>query len=493
MRSLKDALAALERNDIAAWDRILETSFVPALDKAIADLEALKASEEQLSKVAQPTLGTSGPLELRPLVDPITVTVGILAIGAAIGTYQKIKGYFTQQQAASADCIEKRMRELREVYGAFNDIALRDHATKLCEESKYRSGVEAVGKAGETIVSEGAEQVAETLVGRLPVGKVIRGAGAIRAARGAAKAPFVVKDALETGELIGSSVSCPDPSTTAPKSGGGLKLRDVGDSGSCAVYIGKSTTDGFADVPEGDWNLTLYQPNYERSSAANVKVRAGEITNVVFNGKRLGESPAAAAEEAPACNDAKAHMCGKLPSLSCNSAIMDNAIAKLEAECGKDKANAYRAEAESACRSGSLKCEFGPAPACTGGTETKYDYSGRMEADGRSASLKLTFSGASVTGELLGNAVCANNIRLPRTQVRFTGALRGTWEGADGAIMATWAGGDYGCEGGLVPYFPTTGNVTIRKVGSEIELRRIAGGGRYVFPASSRTYTPACP
>jgi predicted Kef-type K+ transport protein len=60
-------------------------------------------------------------------------------------------------------------------------------------------------------------------------------------------------------------------------------------------------------------------------------------------------------------------------------------------------------------------------------------------------------------------------------------------------IIATWAGGDYGCEGGLVPYFPTTGNVTIRKVGSEIELRRIAGGGRYVFPASSRTYAPACP
>lgn len=496
MRTLQDALGALDRGDYVAWDRVLETGLVPALDKAIADLEALRATEKDLSNAALPPLGTSAPLTLRPQFEPLTILGGALAVGALIGTYRKVRGYFSGADQAAADCVAKRMAELSDVYGPGDDVLRRNHAEKLCAESKFKNGLEAVTNAGATIVSEAGEEIVETAVGRLPLGKLAK---TLRANDGSVKAirdgALSVGDAAETGTLIGSTPECRTQDGSAPRSvtvvGAGLRPLSSPVQGTCAVYIGRSTTHSFANVPEGDWDLTLYSPGFERSVAASAAVRMGQITRVSFRGKRLRAAPAAA-QDPQACVDAKLHICGKLAAMGCSTAAMDSAVAKLEGACGATVASAYRQEAERDCRANKLKCEFGPKPTCTTGPETRFDYAGLAEADGRSASLKLTFVGDGVTGELVGNPTCSGSVRLTRTQLRFTGALRGKWEDG-GTVAATWTGGDYGCDGALMVDYPTSGNLTVRKAGAQIELRRVAGGGRYLFAPSGRSYVPACP
>jgi hypothetical protein len=66
--------------------------------------------------------------------------------------------------------------------------------------------------------------------------------------------------------------------------------------------------------------------------------------------------------------------------------------------------------------------------------------SGYLESDSvRSASMTLSISGQTVTGNLSMNSVCQSNARLPGTEFRLNGNVSGQWEGS-GSISGTWTG-----------------------------------------------------
>ena len=199
-----------------------------------------------------------------------------------------------------------------------------------------------------------------------------------------------------------------------------------------------------------------------------------------------------------ACDDAKAHLCAKLPEMGCSTMYMDNAVASLRQSCGTSEAQRYIGYAEGACRSKTLVCgqegprlDSGTPPGGCGPYGKVVEYAGTAEADGRSARLKLTFTNARVDGELTADPVCSGSVRLTRTQLSFTAAtLTGSWESPTGMITGLWQGGDYDCDGKLMSGYPTSGSVTITISGGMVYLQRVAGAGKYAFPAKNVLYAP---
>jgi hypothetical protein len=85
------------------------------------------------------------------------------------------------------------------------------------------------------------------------------------------------------------------------------------------------------------------------------------------------------------------------------------------------------------------------------------------------------------SGEMEADPICETNIRLQRTSIVFTGTIsNGPW-GEGALIMGTWTGGDYACDGTLMPGYPTTGLVTITYSDGVIVLDRNVGPCRYFF------------
>jgi hypothetical protein len=187
------------------------------------------------------------------------------------------------------------------------------------------------------------------------------------------------------------------------------------------------------------------------------------------------------------CDAAKKHLCEKLPGQGCSTSTMGSAVAKLKTDCGDSVAASYIATAEPACRAGTLVCG---APGC--GPSKTITYSGTAEADGRSAHLDLTFSGTTVSGKLVADPVCSGSVRLTRTEIFIRNATLsgGSWEATGASIQGSWDGADYDCNGAKMVDYPTSGDVTISISGNSVYLQRIAGAGRYVFPAQGLVYTP---
>jgi hypothetical protein len=206
------------------------------------------------------------------------------------------------------------------------------------------------------------------------------------------------------------------------------------------------------------------------------------------------------------CQDAKRHMCEKIPDMNCLSWFMDNAVAGIKADCGEAEAAAYIPWLERQCKANpkGLDCDApgpgaGAAPKDGGvvadskpcGTPMTFNYSGVADADNRAATLELTLDGTTAKGKLHADPVCGTSVRLTRTDIEFAGTRTGTWESAEGSIAASWTGGDYDCEGKLMADYPTSGSLTITVQGNQVILKRIATApGSYVFSTSGRVYTP---
>lgn len=72
-------------------------------------------------------------------------------------------------------------------------------------------------------------------------------------------------------------------------------------------------------------------------------------------------------------------------------------------------------------------------------TET-FQYSGYLESDSaRAATMNLSVSGQTVTGNLSLKSVCQSNARLPGGEFNLNGNVSGQWEGK-GSISGTWTG-----------------------------------------------------
>ena len=125
--------------------------------------------------------------------------------------------------------------------------------------------------------------------------------------------------------------------------------------------------------------------------------------------------------------------------------------------------------------------------------EKTFTYTGTAEADGRAATLTLTFTGTVVSGKLVAEPVCSGSVRLTRTEIFIRSAvLSGTsWETPASTIQGSWDGADYDCNGVKMAGYPEAGDVTISVSGNSVFLQRIAGAGKYVFPAQGNIYTPA--
>jgi hypothetical protein len=122
-------------------------------------------------------------------------------------------------------------------------------------------------------------------------------------------------------------------------------------------------------------------------------------------------------------------------------------------------------------------------------------YSGRAEADGRSATLVLHFDGNNVSGSLRAKGVHEPGVRLPSTDVSFLKVtLNGPWESENTSIFADWTGGDY-MDGVLIPDYPTKGSLSIqlaeRNGEKVVYLHRVSTSQYgYVFPLKGVVYTP---
>lgn len=128
-----------------------------------------------------------------------------------------------------------------------------------------------------------------------------------------------------------------------------------------------------------------------------------------------------------------------------------------------------------------------------------FGYTGSAEADGRKAELSFTITGTNVKGSLTAQSVCEGDIRLPRTAITFTGTVGGgLWENPGTTIVGPWTGGDFACDGNLMPApdYPVAGTVTIsiQNIGGKniVHLQRITPSQYgYIFGATGRVYNPA--
>lgn len=213
-------------------------------------------------------------------------------------------------------------------------------------------------------------------------------------------------------------------------------------------------------------------------------------------------------DESDECVAAKKHMCDKIPDMNCYAAFMDDAQAKITTACGQAELDAYipAVQAECSANRTDMDCDViagkkyansstdtdGGAQ-CDAGAPMKFSYSGGSTADGRSAQMEFSLSGAAVTaGTLQASSVCGSNIQLPRTEITFSGTLSGTWESATGSIVASWNGGEYACDGTKLTAaagYPTSGTLTIKMVGGKVQLQRnISNALPYEFSAVNRSY-----
>lgn len=117
-----------------------------------------------------------------------------------------------------------------------------------------------------------------------------------------------------------------------------------------------------------------------------------------------------------------------------------------------------------------------------------FPYSGYLESDSvRAATMNLSVSGQTVTGNLTLNPVCQSNARLPGGEFNLSGDVNGQWEGK-GSISGTWTGVVRWCDNdenrsGTFSISLGQGSVYFSATGSYYN--------RYVFTALGKVSDPA--
>ncbi len=140
----------------------------------------------------------------------------------------------------------------------------------------------------------------------------------------------------------------------------------------------------------------------------------------------------------------------------------------------------------------SLQFSRAAEPGAPVSTTKTITYSGKAEADGRSAQLSLTFRDGRVSGRLQAQGESGPNISLPTTDISFQAVpLPGPWEDRATTIQANWTGGDYGNGGQIMQDYPTKGTLTIKlaeREGREVVYLHRLPTSRYgyVFPLQGR-------
>jgi hypothetical protein len=363
-------------------------------------------------------------------------------------------------------------------------------ATERCAQAEYVATYGAVMEGAKIIVTETAKEgLKQAATMGLPVG-ITRVTG-WNPARVKATVEYAdgVKNAWDTGTMIGQTSGCKAPGATQGQSasvvrtGSGFVVQSLTDS--CSLYVGSSASGTFEDLPAGDWDLSLYTPGESRAVVGGVAMTDGQEKPVTFKKRRLK------GDFSSDCVGAYEHLCGKLPDMNCAAFLMDNATNRVRQYCGASSEKLV-SDATDACFA-KVTC---PAPApgsatCVESQPMKFGYSGALDVDGRTAQLDLTFAGRAVSGKLVGGPVCTQSARLPKTDITFNGTLYGTWL-AGGSISGDWTGGDFDCDGKPMVGYRTRGRVSLFQEGDKFYLSRNVGGGRWTFSGGS-SYKPSCP
>jgi hypothetical protein len=201
-----------------------------------------------------------------------------------------------QQQVP--DYVAQRTRMLQQEGMSANDARLIAQAEADGGKVRFPAALGTAGRVGTTLVNAAGEQLVETAVGKVPV---VKGAVAI-------------KQAWETGTLIGQQGTCAAP----PK--------QDGDS-SASLYVGRTTNGAFGDLPPGAWVLVFTAPGWEPSGAEGVAITEGGTTEV-DGGTWIKLGPATTPPPDPGTPGPK---CAELKA--CCPGITDSAY--LKGECDK--------------------------------------------------------------------------------------------------------------------------------------------------------------
>ncbi len=503
-RATRDAVGGLQ----AAWDDLyfrgdvasFEAGWIQSgvrlellrieLETLLADEQKLAANDPDVVKVATAGVG--------PQLEPLTTTLAVLSALSLIAwvksTRDKVAEQAASKEAARKACYDKVYEECMELESSA--VTCDTIAHQYCKEATYTAQYGAVMEGTQIVVTETVKEGAKRATSVMfPIG--IAGATNIKYGDVKAVVEYAdgVKDAWDTGTMIGATPQCRTQlGNNAPQrltvTDGGAILMDFG--GTCSLYLGTSEDGAFEDLPEGEWDLTLYTEGETRASVGKATIAGGSATPVTFKKKKLGSGESAVSA---ACKEAYDHLCSKAPAMSCQIDQMTNATDKVNSACGAS-AGKFIADATKACQAGEPcpSVDGGspslPAP-CRHGPSKTFDYTGSLDVDGRTAQLTLTFTGRAVTGKLVGGPVCQQNMQLPKTDIDFQGALLGTWlEG--GTISGTWTGGDYDCSGGVMVGYPKSGRVSLTSKDGKISLSRNVGGGHWGFSGGT-VYEPVCP
>lgn len=482
------------RGDVQGWDKAMASEVPSSLDALGAELDALLTLEKELDGAGA---GSSQQGLKTQDFGVVSGALTILTITSLVAWYNSTKSKVQQQAADKAAALKScYARMYKTCMQDLNNQTVCDNiATKRCAAMQFHNGVGAVTEGATIVVSEGAKKALEEGVKTaLPVLKI----PGLSPSKVKAVLDYGdgLQNAAETGQMLGQTQECKSatsgqqPQRVVLTEGGNAQV-DFADG--CSLYLGSAQSGTFGDIPKGSWDLTLYTPGDSRSSVGGVELQGGEERPVTFKKRKL---KAALSKD---CIDAYEHYCGKLPGMNCAGQLMTSATDRIKQSCGEPSGQKLVDGGMSACSAkqacppaASLATGGGQATGCTSGAPQTFGYSGQLDVDGRKAQMELTFEGRKVTGKLTGGPVCEPNFQLPKTQIAFTGMLRGSWTGA-GSVSGSWTGPDLACNGSPMAGYPTQGAVSIWQESGAVYLSRNVGGGRWTFAGGGGSYTPKCP
>jgi uncharacterized membrane protein YgcG len=245
-------IAALNQGNYAGYDAYGEA--LPQQLGVAADLasdlhDTAKSIEGRLNGAS--TSGSTASLK-QPL-GPLSATLIALSIGAfakwCADTY-KAGNVVAEQKAA-----QERFVELRtQYYTARGEDALvaRELAVRDSDQVLVHQALDTTQRMAVSLGTQGGKLLAEQALGAVST---------------TAAAVLHVKDAADTGTLIGESF-CPSADTPTPR------------ASPCRIYIGRSQNGIFDDVDQGVWNLVATVDGYVPYPATQQALAPGSVTTL---------------------------------------------------------------------------------------------------------------------------------------------------------------------------------------------------------------------